>query len=424
MHALQTRLCFPRFGLPAVSRGQRRLLVSVLIDTAGAGLYLPLSLLFFVAYQGLPAAVAGTAVTTGSVASFALVPLCGRAVQRFGPKRCLGVSNLLTALGYGSYFLAHDFWTIAAAALIIMGSDRLYGAAWPTAVARISTPEQLTMWFSFVNFLKTSCLGLGAVASTGLMALAGRDGLALALALNAASSVVAAVLLTRVAIPDANRAPADRPSTATVRDVLRSRPFMSLVVSQTLLSAAWLIPTVAFPVYLVETLHQNPLWPTAVVAVRYGVIATLQVPVIAHVSAWPRQRVLLYAIGVAALAISLTCTLPLAAHGAQGTLAALIAALLATAELVSKPTASAAAVRLSPTGQEGPYMAVFQLTWTLAYAVGPAIIGIGLSHPEYLWLGLGVCVLASAAAHVMGERPSRRALRLHVLTSTTAEESA
>lgn len=413
--------------MPRASRGQRRLLVSVLIDTAGAGLYLPLSLLFFVAYQGLSAVLAGSAVTTGSLASFVLIPLCGRLVLRLGPKRCLAVSNLLTALGYSSYFLAHGFWSIAGAALIVMGSDRLYGAAWPTAVARISTPEELTTWFSFVNFLKTSCLGLGAVASTGLMALAGREGLAVALALNAASSVVAAALLARVTIPvasvDAGEGGARQTGGAGFREVLRARRFMGLVVSQTLLSAAWLIPTVAFPVYLVETLHQNPLWPTAVVAVRYGVIATLQVPVSARVSGLPRQHVLSYAIGVAALAVGVTCAMPLAAHTVQGWLAAAVAAVLATAELVSKPTAAAAAVRLAPTGREGPYMAVFQLTWTLAYAVGPAVIGAGLTRPELLWLGIGGCVAASAVAHLVAERPAGRALRLPALTTTTGEES-
>ncbi|MFD7665282.1 MFS transporter [Streptomyces sp. NPDC059788] len=392
-----------RFGVPVVPGSQKPLLVSVLIDTAGAGMFLPLSLLFFVEYQGIPAAVAGSAVTLGSLLSFLFIPACGRLVQRAGPKVCLVVSNVLTGVGYSAYFLGDAGAGIAAAALLVMLGDRLYGAAWPTAVARIAAPGELTRWFSFVNFLKTTCLGLGSVASTGILALLGTRGLALALLLNVASSLVAGALVLTARIPAAPTVGESGPRSTLLR-VLRDRPFMALVASQTLLSAAWLIPTVAFPVYLVTVLHQSPFWPTVVVAVRYGVIALLQVPLTARVAGWPRSRVLFHAIGVAAAAIAVTLAVPAVPGAAQGGVCAFVAALLAIAELVSKPTASAAAVSLAPSGDEGPYMAVFQVTWTLAYAVGPAVIGVGMGAPQGLWLGLGGCVLASAAAHACGRQ--------------------
>ncbi len=375
---------------------------------AGAGLFLPLSLLFFVAYKEVPAAVAGSAVTFGSLASFLFIPACGRMVQWLGPKACMIASNALSAAGYGVFFLGDGFAPISTAAVLVMVADRLYGAAWPTTIARIARPGEMTQWFSFVNFLRTTCLGLGSVVSTGLLAFVGTQGLAVALVLNVVSSLVAGGLVFLVRIPPARTSSESR-RRSTVVQVMRDREFMSLVTSQTLLSAAWLIPAVAFPIYLVEVLDQSPFWPTVVIAVRYGVIALLQVPLAARVASWSRSRVLLYAIGAVGAAIVMTLAIPSTPHAAQGVVATLVAAVLATAELASKPTAAAAAVSLAPTGDEGPYMAVFQLTWTLAYAVGPAAIGFGMENPQLLWLGVGACVAASAVAHAYGTNRHRPA---------------
>ncbi|MGW1179436.1 MFS transporter [Kitasatospora sp. NPDC002543] len=379
-------------------RRQRRLFLSVAVDTFGSGVFLPLSLLFFVTVRHFPAAAAGTAVTAGSLASFAVVPLCGRLVQALGPKSCLLVSNLLTALGYGLFFAAGNLAAVAGATFLVTAADRLYGAAWPTLVARFAKPEELTEWFSAVTVLKTTSLGVGTLGATALMALAGGHGLLLALALNSASSLLAAALLLGVTVPAADR-PGPRERRSDTRAALADRPFLSLVASQTLLSAAWLVPTVAFPIYLVETLHQPAYWPTVVVAVRYATATTLQMRISRRVSGWTRSRVLRLAIGAAAAAIALTATISTAPHALQGPLAVLVAAVLALAELASKPTAAAAAVALAPKGDEGPYMSLFQLTWTVSYAVGPAVIGLGLQNPPLLWTALAACVAASALAH-------------------------
>ncbi|MGW3071917.1 MFS transporter [Kitasatospora sp. NPDC001132] len=369
------------------------------IDTFGSGVFLPLSLLFFVTVQHFPAAAAGTAVTVGSLASFAVVPLCGRLVQAAGPKACLLVGNVLTALGYGLFFATGNLATVAAATFLVTAADRLYGAAWPTLVARFAEPEELTEWFSAVTVLKTTSLGVGTLGATALMALDGGHGLLVALALNSASSLVAAVLLLGVTVPAAERPGPRAAARSNTRAALGDRRFLSLVASQTLLSAAWLIPTVAFPVYLVESLHQAPYWPTVVVAVRYATATTLQMRISRRLSGWSRSRVLRLSIGAVAAAIALTAAIPTAPHRLQGPLAVLVATILALAELASKPTAAAAAVTMAPKGDEGPYMSLFQLTWTVSYAVGPAVIGLGLQNPPLLWTALFLCVAASALAH-------------------------
>ncbi|MEU7044745.1 MFS transporter [Streptomyces varsoviensis] len=423
---------------------QRTLLYSVALDTVGTGVFLPLSLLFFLNVQHMSAAAAGTAVTVGSLLSFLVIPPAGRLVQLIGPKRCLMLSNALSVIGYGSYFFASTGLRVIGAAFIVMAADRLYGAAWPSAVARVASKDQLPQWFSFINFLKTTCLGLGAVASTGLLAALGPGGLKLALGANCLSSLAAGALVLRTRVPDGYEGRVGRDSHDERRDArdspdgprvgrdgpegsdrsdgqekprparsrprstfgsaLRDMPFMALVTSQTMLSVAWLIPTVAFPVYLVHELGLPAYWPAAVVATRYAVIACVQLPLGARLAGWTRGRVLLVAIAVVEAAVLVTLAIPLVPGAAQGFVAAAATALLAVAEAASKPTAAAAAVALAPDRDEGPYMAVFQLTWTVSYAVGPAVIGWGLGNAVGMWCALGACVLVSGAVQALVTR--------------------
>ncbi|MEV0279781.1 MFS transporter [Streptomyces sp. NPDC050610] len=389
---------------------QRTLLYSVALDTVGTGVFLPLSLLFFLNVQHMSAAAAGTAVSVGSLLSFLVIPLAGRLVQLIGPKRCLMLSNLMSVAGYGSYFFASNHLRVICAAFVVMAADRLYGAAWPSAVARVASKDQLPQWFSFINFLKTTCLGLGAVASTGLLAALGPGGLKLALGANCVSSLVAGALVLRTRIPEGGQGARSARPRATFVSALRDVPFMALVSSQTMLSVAWLIPTVAFPVYLVHELGLPAFWPAAVVATRYAVIACVQLPLSARLADWTRGRILLGAIAVVEAAVLVTLAIPLVPDVARGFVAAAATALLAVAEAASKPTAAAAAVALAPDRDEGPYMAVFQLTWTVSYAIGPAVIGWGLGNAAGMWCALGACVLVSGAVQGLVVRKSPAAV--------------
>lgn len=84
----------------------------------------------------------------------------------------------------------------------------------------------MTRWFSFVNFLKTTSPGIGPVVSTGLLAVAGAKGLALARGPDVVSSVVAAGLVLRAEIPGAPP-PQERGQGSAPGRALRDRRFMA-----------------------------------------------------------------------------------------------------------------------------------------------------------------------------------------------------
>ena len=91
-----------RFGFPRV-RGHLRVTVALLVDAVGTGLFLPFSVLFFLATTDLALAQIGLAVSLGAVVRLAAGPAAGVMSDRIGPQRVLVVANLLQGAGYLTY---------------------------------------------------------------------------------------------------------------------------------------------------------------------------------------------------------------------------------------------------------------------------------------------------------------------------------
>jgi Na+/melibiose symporter-like transporter len=135
-------------------------------------------------------------------------------------------------------------------------------------------------------------------------------------------------VLTGVRVPAPRSDPETPHRRSSVWSALRDRAFRALVLSQTLLSLAWLIPTVAFPVYLVTVLGLPAFWPTLVVAARYAGISVLQLPLTRLTASWNRSTVLTAAIALVAGAVALTATIGALPTAAQGIAAVAVALLL------------------------------------------------------------------------------------------------
>lgn len=113
-------------GVPA-------LLASMLVNTAGDGLYIAGGALFFTKGLGLPVATVGLGLTLAGVIGLgAGVPL-GRLADRRGPREVLIAIQLAQALAIGSYVLVgRSLWAFIAVATIciagMQGADVAKGA--------------------------------------------------------------------------------------------------------------------------------------------------------------------------------------------------------------------------------------------------------------------------------------------------------
>ena len=74
-----------RLGFPAV--GRHRAFVSALaIDALGGGIWMPLSLLYFLRQTDLTLVELGLVITVANLGVVPFVPVIGRLVDRLGPK--------------------------------------------------------------------------------------------------------------------------------------------------------------------------------------------------------------------------------------------------------------------------------------------------------------------------------------------------
>ncbi|MFF8905941.1 MFS transporter [Streptomyces olivaceoviridis] len=382
---------------------RRRVLVAVLVDTVGTGMFSSLLLLYLSRVNEIPASTAGPTVTISALASFALMPVVSKCVHKLGGRGALIACSASSAAGYLFIFVAHSPALVLTASLMTAMGDRLHGAAWPILAAEQFGRQRLSFLFAVMNSAKTVALGIGTLTSALALATDSSSGLQIALGANVASYMLGLAFLLGVRPIEGHAA--RKPDHQPLSTALKNKRFMQLVISQTALSASWIIPGVAFPLYLTDNLGEAPALAAIMLTIRYAVISTVQVPIMRYAQNWSRRRVLAISAASAVLGVVCVDLLPQASGPWRVVVASTATALLAGSEIVSKPTASARAVHHAPEGGEAPYMAVFQVTWTLSYAVGPAAIGLGLENPPVLWGSiLAIITIGTLTGGVISKR--------------------
>ncbi|BCW42887.1 MFS transporter [Arthrobacter sp. StoSoilB5] len=374
---------------PTAQRNNSLLFGAVMVDAVGVGFFLPISLLVLIRHNGLDSVDAGAAVTVGALVAICTIPSAGQLVGRLGPRRGLQTSNLLSAVGAGLYLVAYSSPLAAVASFVGMFGDKVYGAAWPALVASMFGRDRVGSWLATANAVRTGAVAIGSIAATVLLASGSTRALTWAVVANIASKTLS--MLAVAWLRSEKWAPLEKTSFKDVLEPLANRSFMRLLTGQTLLSVAWAVTPVVFPLLLVAGLGLPVYWATVVLAVRYGVIALLQIPIRKATNSWSDSTVMgtTYVLVLASLIL---CSVMLSSRSHNFAVtgsAALIAVVgIALAEILSKPAASQAAVLASPPGREIPFMAVFQLSWTLSYAAAPLLVGVGVETPLFMWVAL------------------------------------
>lgn len=115
-------------------RDHRFVTFAVLTDTIGAGLTLPLSIVYFTLTTDVPLALIGVLSTVGSLIALPIGLVGGVLTDRFGAKASMILNNLLSAAGFTLYLVAHDPATVFAAIFLANASERLYWTSWTAYV--------------------------------------------------------------------------------------------------------------------------------------------------------------------------------------------------------------------------------------------------------------------------------------------------
>jgi MFS family permease len=367
------------------------------LDNFGSGLFLPLTLVFLHRVAGLPVDQAGFAVTLGALAALAAPPPTGRLVDAVGPRWVVAVSLLLQGVGVGAYLLIRDWRLVAvAAALIAVGTQAFYSSLF-ALIADVSGTGEKDHAFARVAQVRSAAFGAGALLSAGLLSLSSSTGLRAAAAADAVTFGVAAGW---VALTLHQRAHVSRAATTTPgrRTVTRDRPYLTLIVISGLAALGGDVFLVGLPVYALDDLAAPAWLPGACLGLLTAVAALGGTAAVRATSRFRRTSVI--AVGGAlsvAWAVIALLALMVSRPAAVGLLLVGSAVEAIAGLLYSRMNALAEAT--APPEYRGRYLAAFQMAFTIAALLAPAVVGLSVHGAGLPWAIVALCSATAAAAY-------------------------
>jgi len=398
-----------RLGFPHVGE-HRRFVTAIGIDAIGSGVWMPVSMIFFLATTDLSLVQVGLALSLASLVSLPAAVLVGQQVDRYGSKTVLQSGNALQAVSFLAYPFVDQVWSVTVVvAASVIGRTAFWGSYSPV-VTLISPPGERERWFGFLGALRNAGFAVGGVLAGAALTV---DATALYYAvalLNAASYVLSFVLLAGVPV-DHEAERGHHTDAAEVLGgwgtVLRDRGYRWLVASNFGYAMTSSALNVAIPVYVVEMLGLPGWVSAAVFVINTLMIGVGQGVVVQRMTGAVRARIVaLGAVLTAASFLVLWGAAPLGVVAASAVV--LLAAVVYTlGELVAGPVLATLAAESPPPALRGRYLATYQLSWNGATGVAPLLYAWLLDQGSApAWLGLTLIALAGAAATV----PMRRRL--------------
>ncbi|MCK9825613.1 MFS transporter [Nocardioides cavernae] len=385
-----TRLGFPHVG------EHRRFVTAIVADTVGSGLFMPITLLYFLAMTDLSLVQVGSALSLSALLTMPGAFVIGSLVDRFGPRRMMLIGNLVQALGMVAYLWADSLVAVALwTTLLNIGRQSFWGS-FGNVVTAISAPGERELWFGFLQAVRNLGYSVGGVLA-GIALQVGTDvAYQSVVVINAVTFVLAFFLLLDV--PDHRVATADDAPVEGWGTVLRDGPYLRLVLGQMGFVAGMMVLNFALPVYVAETI-ELPGWVVgAIFTVNTALVGLGQGLVVRRMTGQVRARMM----GLAQLVFVTSYAMFVVAGWLPVWLAVAVmlvgAAVYTGGELVGGPVFSATAAEAAPDHLRGRYLGLFQLSWGIGGAVTPVAFTWLLAHgATTLWWVLVAVALASAA---------------------------
>ena len=383
-------------------RSQPGLVGAFLIDAVGTGMFIPFSLLFFLATTSLPLTRIGLGLSLAALVRIPATIVAGPLSDRFGPRAAIVGSQLMQAAGFAGYLFVHGFWFLVGAAVLVQIGNSVFWVAYAPLIFSVAGEGEREHWFALGTSLRTAGWAVGGVLAGATVAVGGRDGyLAVAVA-NGASFVLAACLASRLrpgaAAPRRGAEPGAG-SGGTWQPLLRDRAFLGFVavnVGITFLALA--VPT-ALPVFLVKILRL-PAWsPGAALALNAILVAASAPVVMSAISGRRRRDVLMasQALVIAALAVFLAARLLPA--GAAVVLVLIAIVPLAACEAMQGAVVPAVVTESATPLTVGRYTSAYQVTFSIADIICPVAVTLALhAGAAALWLPLAAVALLDLGA--------------------------
>ena len=414
-----------RLGFPAIGE-HRRFVAAIVVDTLGSGLFMPVTLLYFLAVSDLSLAQVGAALSLSAVLTLPSSMVVGTWVDRLGPRRLMLAGNLVQLVGMLAYLRVDTFWPVALATAVLNVGRQCFWGSFGNVVALITEPGERELWFGFLQAMRNLGYAVGGLLAGVAVQIGTVPVYHTVVVANAASFALAWWLL--LAVPDHRPKEGHEQLPGGWGVVLRDRAYLRLVVALTGYVGGMMVLNFAIPVYAAETIGL-PGWVVgALFTINTAMVGLGQGLAVRAMTGHVRARMM----ALAQVFFAASYVMFVVA-GALPVWAGVVVVLLGTVvyssgELTGGPVFSAVATEAAPEHLRGRYLALFQLTWGLGGVVCPALFTWLLASGRLdRWMTLAV-VAALAAAYSLALRHVLPAAALLVTDRATppppAPESA
>ncbi len=389
-----------RLGFPSLG-DHRRFVTAMAVDAVGSGVFMPLSMLYFLAVTPLGLVQVGAALSVAALVALPAGPVIGTVVDRLGARRVLLAGNVLQAVGFAAYLVVDSFLGVLTWSLVVTVGRTAFWGSYGALVAEIAAPGERERWYGFLGALRNVGFAVGGLVASVVVMLDSPPAFEGVVAVNAATYLLAFWLL--LAVP-AGAGPGPRTLPGDWRTVVADRPYRLLVAAQFCYSLPMMLLTLALPVYAVTVLAL-PGWIVGVVFTANCLMVGFgQGFVVDALTGRVRYRVLLLTQAVLAAAY-LVFWAASRAPLVVATAVVLVGSVVYTlAELLGGPVLAALAAESAPAHLRGRYLSMIQLAWDSSGAVGPVLFAWLLERgPGPLWtVMLGFAVVGGLLADRLG----------------------
>lgn len=344
----------------------------------GTGLFLPLSVIYLTQIVGLSPARAGLGLTIAGFIAIAASPLSGALLARFDARKVVLGCFAASACGFLAYIGVGSFASFLGVAIVVQFASRMERPA--TAVLTLAVtprPGQVDA-LARQRSLRNLGYGLGGLLAALAVVVHGRTPFAVSLAANAASYIVAGLLVLQLpAAPPAERRDGD---VAGYREVLRDRGYVGLALLNVIMALHDSLLLVAMPLWI-ATRTKAPLPLTGLLfALNTVLVVLLQVRATRNIAA---RGGITRSYRTAAVSFVLACgAFALAAGAPAGAATVLLVfalGALTTAELVTSAGEWFLSVNLAPARLRERYLSVFKTSMAVQQAAGPVLVTTALT---------------------------------------------
>lgn len=378
-------------------QGRKAIVLALLIDSLGTGLYQPFSLLYFQQVARLDLPAIGLVLTLATLLTVPLNPITGSLVDRFGSRRLVVISQLIQAVGFLGYLFVSTIPMLFVTSFLTAAGSRVFYASASTLIAEIAVHDERDRWFGFVGAIRNVGLMGGGLLAGIIVAFGGSNGYHVLILANVLSFLLMAVVLLWQRSAYQSSGQTEDSSTIQAEEVwdeqekqalygqleaksgyrviLTNRPFLVLVVCNIVFALCPSLMSLGLPVYTTEALRSSTATVGALFAFSSLLVICAQTVTVRLLEPFRRTRSLLFA-----------CLLTPYLFGAV--------AVYTFANIIAGTLSAVMVAASSPAHLLGRFMALHELSWGIAGAIAPTMFAwLYATGPSRAWIALMVPIL-------------------------------